>query len=42
MDNHRILAGHPRNVFALDPAVIAEVAAAVRLSIGIDDLAIKT
>jgi len=37
-----MLAAHPLSIFALNPAVIAEIAAAVGLAIGVDDLAIKS
>ena len=33
---------HPRNIFAPGAAVIADIAAAVRLRIGVDDLSIKS
>src|SRR5437016_5938495 len=42
MDQDRMLAAHPLSIFALDAAVIAEIAAAVGLAIGVDDLAIET
>src|SRR5882724_3348104 len=42
MDQDRMLAAHPLPIFALDAAVIAEIATAVCLGVGVDDLAIKT
>ena len=39
MDQNRMLATHPLPIFALHAAVIAKVAAAVGLGVGIDDLA---
>src|SRR6266581_713975 len=39
MDQDRVLAAHPLSIFALQTSVIANVAAAVRLGVGVDDLA---
>src|SRR5437764_12958241 len=42
MDQDRILAAHPLSIFTQDASIIATVAAAVRLGVGVDDLAVKS
>jgi hypothetical protein len=39
MNQDRMLASHPWLIFALDAAVIADVAATVRFGVGVDNLA---
>ena len=39
MNEDRILATHPGNILGLDTAEISDVAAAIRLGVGVDDLA---
>jgi len=41
MDQDRILAAHPLSIFAQNASIVANVAAAVGLGVGIDDLAVK-
>jgi len=41
MDQDRMLAAHPLPVFARHPSIVANVAAAVGLGVGVDDLAVK-
>src|SRR6266404_9856330 len=38
MNQDRMFAGHPRDILAADAAVVSDVAAAIRLGIGVDDL----
>src|SRR5947207_13544095 len=42
LDEDRMLASHPLSIFALHAAEVADVAAAVRLRIGVNDPAIKS
>src|SRR5947208_9462699 len=42
MDQDRMLAAHPLSIFTQDASIIANVAAAVRLGVGVDDLAVKS
>src|SRR6266446_2913194 len=41
MDQNRMLATHPLSIFAQNASIIANVAAAVRLGVGIDYFSIK-
>ena len=41
MNEDGVLAAHPGNILSLDAAEIANVAAAIRFCIGVDDLAIE-
>src|SRR6266513_4898058 len=42
MDQDRMLAAHPLSIFAQNASIIADVAAAICLGIGVDDLAVKS
>src|SRR5438046_1638152 len=42
MNEDGMLTAHPLSIFALDPAVITEIAAAIGLGVGVDDLTIKS
>src|SRR5947208_1737169 len=42
MNENGMLAPHPLSIFALRPAIVANVAAAVGFGIGIDDLTVKS
>src|SRR5436190_3486260 len=42
MDQDRMLAAHPLSIFAQNASIIANVAAAIGLGVGIDDLAVKS